>query len=108
VVISASISSVLRQPYVPHLQRDEQVLRLAKRIPALFMEDFRQELWHRCRIWNMSFPKAAVMKHVSIRALSHYETCKRYGAMEITHVSATAMTPATAICIEVIWDARRP
>ena len=72
--------------YVPHLQRTIRIFRLAKRIPALFtkisVKSFGTDAG-----FEYEFPESSGNEaRFNIVHCPYYETCKRYGCPEITHV----------------------
>ena len=72
--------------YVPHLQRAIRVLGLAKYIPVLFMK-MSVKSFGTDAGFEYEFPESSGNEaRFNIVHCPYYETCKRYGCPEITHV----------------------
>ena len=72
--------------YVPHLQRTIRIFRLAKRIPALFTKTSVKSFGTDAG-FEYEFPESSGNEaRFNIVHCPYYETCKRYGCPEITHV----------------------
>ena len=72
--------------YVPHLQRAIRMFGIAKRIPALFMR-ISVKSFGTDAGFEYEFPESSGNEaRFNIVHCPYYETCKRYGCPEITHV----------------------